>query len=81
MAARAMAARGILPDEAPGHTGFTGTSIWLEPGTGAFFLLLTNRVHPRVPATGFDAVRRGFHRAAVRNAGPAPSHYNEPDAR
>jgi CubicO group peptidase (beta-lactamase class C family) len=81
MAARALAVRGILPDGAPGHTGFTGTSIWLEPETGAFFLLLTNRVHPRVPAKGFDRVRRGFHRSAVRNAGLAASHYNGSGAR
>lgn len=80
MAARAKAARGILPDDAPGHTGFTGTSIWLELETKSFFLLLTNRVHPRVPVTGFDGVRRGFHRAAVRNAGHASSHYNDSDA-
>ena len=29
-----------------GHTGFTGTSLWMDPGTGVFVLLLTNRVNP-----------------------------------
>ncbi|MGH7608150.1 MAG: serine hydrolase domain-containing protein, partial [Gemmatimonadales bacterium] len=29
-----------------GHTGFTGTSIWLDPDHGRFVILLTNRVHP-----------------------------------
>src|SRR5262245_35759074 len=29
-----------------GHTGFTGTSIWLDPGSETFVVLLTNRVHP-----------------------------------
>ncbi len=29
-----------------GHTGFTGTSIWIDPETGIYVLLLTNRVHP-----------------------------------
>ncbi|MEZ0165563.1 serine hydrolase domain-containing protein [Kineococcus sp. LSe6-4] len=29
-----------------GHTGFTGTSLLLDPGTGACLVLLTNRVHP-----------------------------------
>lgn len=29
-----------------GHTGFTGTSIWLDPDTANFGVLLTNRVHP-----------------------------------
>ena len=29
-----------------GHTGFTGTSIWVDPDRGLFVILLTNRVHP-----------------------------------
>jgi CubicO group peptidase (beta-lactamase class C family) len=29
-----------------GHTGFTGTSIWIDPGQDLFVILLTNRVHP-----------------------------------
>jgi CubicO group peptidase (beta-lactamase class C family) len=29
-----------------GHTGFTGTSIWLDPEQDLFVILLTNRVHP-----------------------------------
>ena len=29
-----------------GHTGFTGTSLWLDPDTGVFVILLTNRVYP-----------------------------------
>lgn len=29
-----------------GHTGFTGTSLWLDPESRGYFLLLTNRVHP-----------------------------------
>ena len=29
-----------------GHTGFTGTSIWVDPDTDLFVILLTNRVHP-----------------------------------
>ncbi len=29
-----------------GHTGFTGTSIWLDPASESFVILLTNRVHP-----------------------------------
>jgi len=29
-----------------GHTGFTGTSIWLDPASETFVVLLTNRVHP-----------------------------------
>lgn len=29
-----------------GHTGFTGTSIWIDPGHDVFVILLTNRVNP-----------------------------------
>jgi uncharacterized protein YbbC (DUF1343 family) len=29
-----------------GHTGFTGTSLWIDPETQTFAILLTNRVHP-----------------------------------
>jgi CubicO group peptidase (beta-lactamase class C family) len=29
-----------------GHTGFTGTSIWMDPGNDVFVILLTNRVNP-----------------------------------
>jgi CubicO group peptidase (beta-lactamase class C family) len=63
----AAAGRGILPATAPGHTGFTGTSVWLDPPSGRVFVLLTNRVHPGVcPEREFALVRRGFHRIARR---------------
>jgi hypothetical protein len=29
-----------------GHTGFTGTSLWVDPATKTFLLFLSNRVHP-----------------------------------
>jgi uncharacterized protein YbbC (DUF1343 family)/CubicO group peptidase (beta-lactamase class C family) len=29
-----------------GHTGFTGTSVWLDPATQTFVVFLSNRVHP-----------------------------------
>jgi uncharacterized protein YbbC (DUF1343 family)/CubicO group peptidase (beta-lactamase class C family) len=29
-----------------GHTGFTGTAIWMDPATQVYMILLTNRVHP-----------------------------------
>jgi CubicO group peptidase (beta-lactamase class C family) len=29
-----------------GHTGFTGTSIWIDPQRELVIILLTNRVHP-----------------------------------
>jgi CubicO group peptidase (beta-lactamase class C family) len=35
-----------LSPSAFGHTGFTGTSIWIDPAQDLFIILLTNRVHP-----------------------------------
>jgi CubicO group peptidase (beta-lactamase class C family) len=29
-----------------GHTGYTGTSIWIDPETQTYLIILTNRVHP-----------------------------------
>ncbi len=29
-----------------GHTGFTGTSVWIDPTTGVYLIILTNRLHP-----------------------------------
>jgi len=36
----------LLPVGSFGHTGFTGTSIWIDPSTGMFVIFLSNRVHP-----------------------------------
>ena len=36
----------LFPVGTFGHTGFTGTSIWLDPASETFVVLLTNRVHP-----------------------------------
>ncbi len=37
----------LLPIGSFGHTGFTGTSIWIDPTTQTYVILLTNAVHPR----------------------------------
>jgi len=37
----------LLPVGSFGHTGFTGTSIWIDPTTRTFIILLANAVHPR----------------------------------
>ena len=36
----------IFPIGSFGHTGFTGTSIWIDPATRVFVIILSNRVHP-----------------------------------
>ena len=37
----------LFPVGSYGHTGFTGTSIWIDPTTNSYVILLTNAVHPR----------------------------------
>jgi uncharacterized protein YbbC (DUF1343 family)/CubicO group peptidase (beta-lactamase class C family) len=37
----------LLPVGSYGHTGWTGTSIWVDPTTETYIILLTNAVHPR----------------------------------
>jgi uncharacterized protein YbbC (DUF1343 family)/CubicO group peptidase (beta-lactamase class C family) len=37
----------FLPVGSYGHTGFTGTSMWIDPTTKSYIILLTNSVHPR----------------------------------
>jgi CubicO group peptidase (beta-lactamase class C family) len=41
-----------------GHTGFTGTSIWIDPERGLFVVLLTNRVNPTRANLRHEALRR-----------------------
>jgi SSS family transporter len=40
-----------------GHTGFTGTSLWIDPETGMFVILLTSRLHPDGKAASPTALR------------------------
>jgi uncharacterized protein YbbC (DUF1343 family)/CubicO group peptidase (beta-lactamase class C family) len=41
----------LLPVGSFGHTGWTGTSIWIDPTTRSYIILLTNAVHPRGKGT------------------------------
>ncbi len=36
----------LLPDGGYGHTGYTGTSLWIDPTTQTAIIILSNRVHP-----------------------------------
>jgi CubicO group peptidase (beta-lactamase class C family) len=53
--------RALAPG-AIGHNGFTGTSLWLEAEKQRQWILLTNRVHPRVETMNFNGRRRKLHR-------------------
>jgi CubicO group peptidase (beta-lactamase class C family) len=48
-----------------GHTGYTGTSLWLDPAVGCYVVLLTNRVHPTRAGDGISQVRPAFHDAVM----------------
>lgn len=50
-----------LSRKAIGHNGFTGTSLWLEPEKQRQWILLSNRIHPRVKKVNFDVTRRKLH--------------------
>jgi CubicO group peptidase (beta-lactamase class C family) len=55
-----------LPLDAFGHTGFTGTSCWIDAEAQRVFILLTNRTHARaLPFANINSVRRQFHSLAV----------------
>ena len=41
----------LLPVGSFGHTGFTGTLMWIDPTTQTYIILLTNAVHPRGKGT------------------------------
>jgi CubicO group peptidase (beta-lactamase class C family) len=60
-----------------GHTGFTGTSIWMDPSRDVFVLLLTNRVNPTRQNPRIGGVRVALADAVVRvldqGALPSPS--------
>ena len=57
----------FLSERAFGHTGYTGTSLWIDPDREMFVVLLTNRVHAaraRRPATVIADVRADLADAA-----------------
>jgi serine-type D-Ala-D-Ala carboxypeptidase len=68
----------LMSPEAFGHTGFTGTSIWMDPTNDVFIILLSNRVDPtrantrigRVRVALADAVMSALPRAHKAPASP-----------
>jgi hypothetical protein len=53
-----------------GHTGFTGTSIWIDPERGLYVILLTNRVYPTRENNLIREVRPAVADAVVRAVDP-----------
>jgi beta-N-acetylhexosaminidase len=54
-----------------GHTGFTGTSLWIDPERGLFVVLLTNRVNPTRANEQIRQVRPAIHDAILQALGLA----------
>jgi uncharacterized protein YbbC (DUF1343 family)/CubicO group peptidase (beta-lactamase class C family) len=79
----------LLPIGSFGHTGFTGTSIWIDPATGLYVVFLSNRLHPEgkgdvtplrarvatVAAAALEALPASARSLAYtgRDFGPAPA--------
>ncbi|MDD4264156.1 MAG: serine hydrolase [Firmicutes bacterium] len=55
----------LLTLESYGHTGFTGTSMWLDPAFDLAIILLTNQVHPDRNKGGVGNLRVSFANAVV----------------
>ena len=78
----------LLPIGSFGHTGFTGTSLWIDPMTRMFVVFMSNRVHPdgkgdvtplrarvaTIAASAIEAAPAGIHTATLtgRDFGGAP---------
>lgn len=66
----------LQSDRAFGHTGFTGTSIWVDPIHDVVMVLLTNATHPKVNLDKpVNAMRARFHNAVISGLGSSvPRH-------
>lgn len=54
---------GRMSPRAFGHVGFTGTSLWIDPGRDRYYVLLTNRAYGGGPLDDMRTLRRAFHDA------------------
>jgi uncharacterized protein YbbC (DUF1343 family)/CubicO group peptidase (beta-lactamase class C family) len=54
-----------------GHTGFTGTSVWIDPASDTYVVMMANAVYPNGP-TGITAIRAAVATAAAETLGIHP---------
>jgi uncharacterized protein YbbC (DUF1343 family) len=59
----------LFPIGSFGHTGFTGTSLWIDPFSDSYVILLTNAVHPRGHNTSIVSLRARVATAAAASLG------------
>ena len=69
----------IMSARSFGHTGFTGTSVWIDPTRVVVIVLLTNRVHPTRDTPKFGLIRPTVADAVMRALFPGEP-AREPDA-
>jgi SSS family transporter len=62
----------VFPIGSFGHTGFTGTTLWMDPGSDTYVILLSNAVHPRGGAP-ISVLRGEVATAAARSLGLYPA--------
>jgi CubicO group peptidase (beta-lactamase class C family) len=58
-----------LSPQAVGHTGFTGTSLWIDPTNDLYVVFLSNRVHPSRAGEAMTGVRAALHDAVAEDLG------------
>jgi CubicO group peptidase (beta-lactamase class C family) len=56
----------LMSPTAIGHTGFTGTTLWIDWERNLYVVLLTNRVHPTRENNAHKRIRPAFHDAVLR---------------
>lgn len=64
---------GLFPVGSFGHTGFTGTSLWIDPVSDTYVVILTNAVHPHGP-TGITSLRAEVADVVAAAVGVVPDH-------
>ena len=62
----------IFPVGSFGHTGFTGTSLWMDPVSDTYVIVLANAVHPNGPKGGTVALRGSIANVAAVALGIVP---------
>ncbi len=65
----------LFPVGSFGHTGFTGTSIWMDPTSDTYVILMSNAVYPNGP-TGINAIRGAVANAVAAWVGSQPDKGN-----
>jgi SSS family transporter len=62
---------GVFPIGSFGHTGYTGTSLWMDPGSNTYVMLLASSLHPR-GRPAISGLRGEVATAAARSLGLYP---------